>query len=195
MIRTCTLLKLRDSNFTVWDIVLIPLLSATLTAGKMALVLIPNVEIVTLLFMVYASVFGFRKTFIVALIFSTTEIFFYGVQTWLLVYYFIWPLLIGISALLHRRTHSEWPYAITALIFGLAFGFVFAIFESFFYGISYGIVYWTRGIPFDLIHGGSNFVVVLFLFKPLYSLLTRLRDKYQPHMRPVRCEQSDRKLL
>lgn len=188
MIRTCTLLKLRDSNFTVWDIVLIPLLSATLTAGKMALVFVPNVEIVTLLFMVYASVFGFRKTFIVALIFSTTEIFFYGVQTWLLVYYFIWPLLIGIATLLHRGTNSEWPFAIAALIFGLSFGFVFAIFESFFYGISYGIVYWTRGIPFDLIHGGSNFVVVLFLYKPLYNLLSRLRDKYQPHIRSLRSE-------
>lgn len=176
-------LKLRDSNFTVWDIVLIPLLSATLTAGKMALVFIPNVEIVTLLFMVYASVFGFRKTLIVSLIFSTTEIFFYGVHTWLLVYYIIWPLLIFLSVFLNKGTHSEWPYAILGLIYGLSFGLIFAIFESFFYGVSYGIVYWLRGIPFDLIHGASNFVVVLFLYRPMYNLLSRLRDRYQRNVR------------
>ena len=178
-----THLKLRDSNFTVWDIVLIPLLSATLTAGKMALAFIPNVEIVTLLFMVYASVFGFRKTFIVALIFSTTEIFFYGVQTWLLAYYLIWPLLSLLAVILQKGTHSEWPYAVLGMFFGLGFGLFFAVIESFFYGIPYGIVYWTRGIPFDLIHGASNFVIVLFLYSPMYNLLTRLRDKYEHTLR------------
>ena len=183
MIRTNTLLKLRDSNFTVWDIVLIPLLSASLTAGKMALVFIPNVEIVTLLFIVYASFFGFRKTFLVALIFSTTEIFFYGVQTWLLAYYLIWPLLSFLAVLLQKCTHSEWPYAILGMIFGLGFGLFFAVIESLFYGIPYGIVYWVRGIPFDLIHGASNFVIVLFLFNPMYNLLTRLRDKYEHNLR------------
>jgi len=176
-----TPLKLRDSKFTVWDIVLIPMLSATLTSGKMALSFLPNIEIVTLLFMVYTCVFGTRKTLIISIIFSTTEIFFYGVQTWLLVYYIIWPLLIFLSSLLFKTTESEWAFSIFGLIFGLSFGFVFAVFESFFYGLSYGIVYWTRGIPFDLIHGASNFIVILLLYKPLLKLLTQLRNKYFDH--------------
>lgn len=171
-------LKLRDSNFTVWDIVLIPLLSATLTSGKMALAFIPNVEIVTLLFMVYTCVFGARRTIVISIIFSTTEIFFYGVQTWLIVYYFIWPLLILLSMLLYKKTNSEWFFAALGLFYGLGFGFVFAVFESFFYGIAYGIVYFTKGIPFDVIHGVSNFVVVLTLYRPLLRLLLQLRDKY-----------------
>ena len=178
MIRMYIPLKLRDSNFTVWDIVLIPMLSATLTSGKMALSFLPNIEIVTLLFMVYTCVFGAKKTFIISIIFSTTEIFFYGVQTWLLVYYFIWPLLIFLTSLLFKTTNSEWAFSILGLVYGLSFGFVFAIFESFFYGLSYGIVYWTRGIPFDLIHGASNFVVILMLYKPLLRLLTQLKNNY-----------------
>ena len=178
MIRMYTPLKLRDSNFTVWDIVLIPMLSATLTSGKMALFFLPNIEIVTLLFMVYTCVFGARKTFIISIIFTTTEIFFYGVQTWLLVYYFIWPMLIFLTSLLFKTTDSEWAFSIFGLVFGLSFGFVFAVFESFFYGVSYGIVYWVRGIPFDLIHGVSNFVVILLLYKPLLRLLSQLKNKY-----------------
>lgn len=178
MIKMYTPLKLRDSKFTVWDIVLIPMLSATLTSGKMALSFLPNIEIVTLLFMLYTCVFGARKTLIISIIFSTTEIFFYGVQTWLLVYYFIWPLLIFLSSLLFKTTDSEWAFSVFGLIFGLSFGFTFAVFESFFYGLSYGIVYWTRGIPFDLIHGASNFIVILLLYKPLLKLLMQLRNKY-----------------
>lgn len=176
-----TPLKSKASSLSVWDIVLIPLLSATLTSGKMILSFIPNVEIVTLLFMVYTVVFGPRRTFLIAVIFSTTEIFFYGVHTWLLVYYVIWPLLILLTTLLMKTRTSEWAFALLALVYGLSFGLVFAVFESFFYGIAYGVVYWVRGIPFDLIHGVSNFVVVLFLYAPLKKLLTGLRDKYFAH--------------
>lgn len=174
----CTPLKFKVSNLSVHDLVLIPLLSASLTAGKMALSFIPNVEIVTLLFMVYASVFGFRKTFLVSIIFSTTEIFLYGIQTWLIGYYLLWPLLIFISSRLYRKTQSEWPFAFLALVFGLSFGLFFAIIESVFYGVSYGIVYWLRGIPFDVVHGASNFIVGIFLYRPLEALLSQLRDKY-----------------
>lgn len=171
-------LKSQGSNLSVWDIVLIPLLSASLTAGKMALSFIPNVEIVTLLLMVYACVFGFRKAFLVTLIFSTTEIFFYGFQTWLIGYYLIWPLLTYVASSVYKKSQSEWPFALLALLFGLFFGLFFALVESAFYGLSYGFVYWIRGIPFDLVHGASNFVIGLFLFKPMVSLLTMLRDRY-----------------
>ncbi|NLB20538.1 MAG: hypothetical protein GX829_06885, partial [Clostridium sp.] len=61
--------------------------------------------------------------------------------------------------------------------FGLSFGLLFAIFESFFFGFAYGLAYWLRGIPFDLVHGGSNFVLAIFLYAPMYSLLSRLRDQ------------------
>lgn len=173
----CILLKLKDSKFSVWDIVLIPLLSATITGGKLALAVIPNVEIVSLLFIVYAAVFGLRKTLLISIIFSTTEVFIYGFNTWLLAYYFVWPLLITLAVMIHRIFNSEWAMAILSLVFGLSFGLLFAIFESFFFGIAYGIAYWARGIPFDLVHGGSNFIVAIFLYTPLYKLLCRLRDK------------------
>lgn len=170
-------LKLKDSNFTVWDIVLIPVLSATITSGKFALSVIPNVEIVSLLFIVYATVFGLKKAILVSIIFSTTEVFIYGFNTWLLAYYFVWPLLIVLATMVHKISTNEWPMAFLSLFFGLSFGLLFAIFESFFFGFAYGVAYWLRGIPFDLVHGGSNFVVTLFLYAHLYSLLSRLRDR------------------
>jgi len=43
--------------------------------------------------------------------------------------------------------------------------------ESCFYGIFYGISYWIKGIPFDIIHGVSNFIIILSLFKPLRNML------------------------
>src|SRR5699024_5547665 len=127
------------------------ILGATITAGKLVLSFIPNVEIVTLLFIVYTIVFGMRKRLLVSVIFSTTEILLYGFSTWLLGYYLVWPLLIIVTGIVNRSTESEYAYAIIGAIFGYAFGGLFAIVESIFYGLTYGWVYWLRGIPFDLI--------------------------------------------
>lgn len=160
------------------DIVLIGILSASITAGKLALSFIPNVEIVTLLFIVYTIVFGMKKSLYISLIFSTTEIFLYGFSTWLIGYYIIWPLLILIVSAVRHYVKSEYAYATIGAVFGYAFGFFFAIIESFFYGLAYGWTYWLSGIPFDLMHGTSNFIIVLILFKPIVSLLHRLKRQY-----------------
>lgn len=162
----------------VKDLVLIGILSATITAGKLALSFIPNIEIVTLLFITYTLVFGYRKSLFMSLIFTTTEIFIYGFNTWLLGYYLIWPLLILSTALMKRLIKSEYGYAILGALFGYAFGFFFALVESLFYGIAYGWAYWLRGLLFDLIHGTSNFIIILTLLNPLKKLLFKLKRVY-----------------
>ncbi len=148
------------------DIAIIGLLSASITTGKLALSFIPNVEVVSLLFIVYTIIFGIKHSIIISIIFTTTEIFIYGFSTWLLVYYFIWPMLIIITHLVKETIKSEYGYAAVAGLFGLFFGVFFAIVESFFYGYAYGLAYWIRGIPFDIVHGVSNFIIVLVLFNP-----------------------------
>lgn len=164
--------------FTTKELVLISILSATLTSGKLVLSFIPNVEIVTLLFIVYTLVFGRRRALMVSVVFTTTEILFWGFSTWLIVYYIIWPVLILVTSALRTRIRGEYGLAVIAGLFGLTFGFHFAVVESFFYGLSYGAVYWVRGIPFDILHGASNFITVLLLQKPLTTLLTRLSRNY-----------------
>lgn len=166
------------TRFTTKELVLISILSATLTSGKLVLAFIPNVEIVTLLFIVYTLVFGRRRALMVSVVFTTTEVLFWGFSTWLIVYYLVWPVLILTTSALRSRFKNEYGLAVIAGLFGLTFGFYFAVVESFFYGLSYGAVYWLRGIPFDIIHGASNFITVLLLQKPLTTLLTRLSKNY-----------------
>ncbi len=167
-----------SSSLTVRDIALIGLMSATITAGKLALSFIPNVEVVTLLFIVYTVSLGVKKTLLASFIFSTTEILMYGFATWLLGYYLFWPLLILITALMRKIIQTEYGYALLAGIFGLLFGAFFALIESIFYGYVYGFSYWIRGLPFDVVHGISNFIIVLLLYKPLGNLLQSQFKKF-----------------
>ena len=65
---------------------------------------------------------------------------------------------------------------------GALFGFsteCFAITESFFYGPAYGLAYWINGLTFDLVHGVSNFIIILLLYKPLRKMMdTSLKHYY-----------------
>lgn len=155
------------------DIALIGLLSATLTAGKLALSFIPNVEIVTFLIIIYTLVFGLKRTLFITFIFVTTETLIYGFGTWTLSYYIIWLVLVIITFCMSKVIKSEYGWAIYSGIYGLMFGLLFAIFESMFYGIGYGIAYWIRGIPFDAIHMVSNFILMVILYQPISNLLKK----------------------
>lgn len=153
------------------EIALIGLLSATVTVAKLALSFIPNIEIVTLLFILYTRVFGWRPSLFAALIFSTVEVFIYGFHTWLLGYCIIWPVLILLTHFLLKGLKNEYGYAVLGGLFGLFYGFFFALVEACFYGYFYGLSYWIKGIPFDIIHGVSNFIIILCLYKPLEKML------------------------
>lgn len=159
------------------DITLIAILSASLTAGKLVLSVVPNVEVVTFLLITYTVLFGFKRAFMTSLIFVTTEILIYGFGTWILGYYIIWPMLVLLTAILSKTLKSEYGYAALAAFYGFSFGLFFALFESVFYGLSYAIPYWISGIPFDIVHGVSNFIIVIVLFKPLTKTIQDAMEK------------------
>ena len=93
------------------DIVLAGILSAATTAGKLALSFVPNVEIVTLFFIVFTTTLGIKRSLMVAMVFVTTEILIYGFSTWVIGYYLIWPMLVLIVSALSKRVSSEYGYA------------------------------------------------------------------------------------
>ncbi len=155
----------------VKDIVIVGLMSAALTAGKLALSFIPNVEIVTLFLILFAVTLGLKRALLASYIFVSTEILLYGFSTWVPTYYTLWPGLVVATAMLGRVLKSEFGYAALAGIFGFAFGFFDAVIQSILYGPAYGVAYWLRGITFDVVHGVSNYIIVLMLFNPLHNML------------------------
>ncbi len=159
------------------DITLIAILSAGLTAGKMVLSPLPNIEIVTFLLMVFTILFGPKKTLLASVVFVSNDLFLYGFGTWIIGYYLVWPLLILITYGVSKTTQNEYVFASVSGAFGLGFGLFFALVESVFYGLAYGFVYWVRGIPFDIVHGISNFLIALFLFKPILKTISNVIQK------------------
>ncbi len=166
------------------EIPLIGMLSAVLLVLQITLGFLPNVELVSLLIIIYTLVLKKKVVYIIS-IFIFLQGLFYGFGLWWINYLYIWFVLAIITALFIKET-SALVWALVSGFYGLSFGALCSI-PYFFMGLSSGgiesgintaLAYWISGIPFDLIHGVSNFLIALVLFKPVYNLISHFYKKY-----------------
>lgn len=160
---------------TTHQISLIAILSAILIVAQVSLSFIPNVELVSFLFIIYGLYLPFSMNIIIVLLFTTLEMLVWGVGDWVFGYFWIWPiwviLIYVFKPILKENTYG---WALLSGFWGLLFGALFAINHGFFYGFNYSMAYYLKGIPFDIIHTLGNFVVALLLFKPTTRLFESL---------------------
>lgn len=162
-------------TLTLRQVALFGLLGALTFGAKVALSLLPNIEPVSLLVMVYAVVFG-RKALYPIYLYVGLEILFYGIQLWSINYLYVWTLL-AIGAWLLRKSENPLAWAVLAGGFGLLFGALCAPVYLFTGGWEFALSWWASGIPFDALHCAGNFAMALVLFNPLRKLLTRLYSR------------------
>lgn len=152
----------------------IALLSAILYVSKVALEFLPNVELVSLLTVLYTLVFG-KEAFLIVTVFNLFELIQWGFGTWWVSYLYVWPLLVLITLLLKRVIKEEFLiWSVVSGLFGLIFGSLFAI-VYLPVNPAYALAYWISGLPWDVWHGVCNFVLMLVIGKPLYLLLKKVR--------------------
>lgn len=161
------------------DIATIGLMVAIIEVSKAVLSAIPNVELTSFWLIMFTLCFGAKVVYVVP-VFILIEGAIYGINTWWIMYLYIWPMLVFVTWLL-RKTNSFIFWAIVSGIFGLCFGFLcscvyFAIgFSS--GGIRGGFAtafpWWIAGIPWDLVHCAGNFVIMLVLYTPVRAIMNR----------------------
>jgi hypothetical protein len=169
--------SLRKADQTVRNIAIMGVMLAIIEAGKHALDFLPNVELVTLFFMLFTKHFG-KKTYLVAVAFTLIETAIFGIHNWVIMYLYMWPLLITVVRL--RKHHGEVTHGfccILAGVFGLFFGALCSIPYWFIGGPSMAFTWWIAGIPYDIIHCVSNFLICLVLFRPVNSLMARAHNQ------------------
>ena len=159
-------------KLSVKDIVLIALLSALLLISQVALAPIPNVELVSLLLILYTMFFQ-KKTLYIIYVFVLLEGILYVFGMWWGCYLYVWTILWGITMLLKSEQNALF-WALVSGFFGLAFGTLCSVPYFLTGGIEMGLGWIVSGLPFDITHGIGNFVVALLLFHPLHYVLSRI---------------------
>ena len=162
----------KNRIFSVTDIATIGVMAALLEVIKVALQSIPNVELVTLLIIVFTLYLG-PKSLIAVWGFVGMECAVYGLGLWTIMYIYVWPILVLLTCLL-RKHKSQWPFVVLASMFGLFFGALCSIPYFFMGGYATALAWWVAGIPYDILHGVANFITAAVLFTPLTKALNRI---------------------
>jgi len=156
----------------------IALLSAILYVSKLVLDFLPNVELVSLLVVLYTLVFG-KETLMIVTVFNLFQMIQWGIGTWTVSYFYVWPFLCLITLLLKKLIKEEFViWSIVSGVFGLIFGSLFAVLYLFI-DPAYALSYWLAGLPWDVWHAVWNFVLMIVLGKPLYIVLNKMKTSVQ----------------
>ena len=166
---------MKASKLTMREVVLFGVLGALTFALKMCMALLPNIEPVSLLVIVFSVVFGWKALY-PTYVYVVMEILYWGIGTWNMNYLYIWGILAVVALLLRKADHPL-VWAMVSGIYGLAFGLLCSPVDIAMGGLSFAITKWASGIPFDIAHCIGNFFMALILFKPLRILLTKLYGK------------------
>ena len=161
-----------NTKITVKDIAITGMMIATIEVAKNALAFIPNVELVSLLVILFTLYFGKKILFVIPA-FILLEGCIYGFGLWWIMYLYVWPLLALITYIM-RKQDSVWVWAIMSGSFGLAFGALCSIPYIVLSGPKAAFAWWVSGIPFDILHCVSNFVLCLVLFNPLSKVMRKM---------------------
>lgn len=167
---------------TTKDIALIGMMVALIEVCKVALMGIPNVELTTFLIIMFSIHFG-KKIFFVIPVFILIEGTMFGFGIWWVMYLYMWPSL-ALIARLFKNMDSVFGWSILSGIYGLLFGFFCAIpyvvtgtfGGGIINGLYAGFTFWIAGIPWDLVHGIANFIIMLVLYKPVQNVMVKLRN-------------------
>lgn len=156
---------------------LLGILTAVLLAVRWPWRQLPNVEIVSLLVILYALLLG-RQAFLVVYASVLLEGCLYGFGLWWVSYLYVWSILAGIALVLRRMEAPALFWAVVSGFFGLGFGALCALPYLVTGGPAAALSYWLAGLGFDLVHCIGNFLVCLLLFRPLHRLLEQLLRRY-----------------
>jgi len=158
----------------VREIAVFSMLGAMMYASKLLMDVLPNIHLIGVFIVALTVVYRKKALYpIYVFIFLTGLIG--GFATWWIPYLYIWAVLWGGVMLLPKKLPKKWApiiYMAVSGLHGLLYGVLYAPAQALLFGLSFeGMIAWIlSGLPFDAIHGVSNFLCGA-LIVPLIKVL------------------------
>lgn len=158
-----------DLHGRIRRLVLSALMGALLAAGKQAMSGLPNIEPVSFLIILYTLELP-RETPGAITVFLLLQGVLYGFGLWWVVYLYVWYLLALLAWVLRRCSHAL-VWACVSGAYGLCFGGLCAAVYLAAKTPAFALSWWLSGLPYDVLHGAGNFVLMLALYRPVRHAL------------------------
>ncbi len=157
------------------ETVIFGMLGAVMYASKILMDVFPNIHLIGV-FIVAITVVYRKKALYPIYIFVFLTGLLGGFSMWWIPYLYIWAVLWGAVMLLPKNLPPKAApiiYAIVCSLHGFLYGVIYAPAQAIMFGLDLkGMIAWiAAGLPYDLIHGVSNFISGLILIIPIISIL------------------------
>lgn len=164
-------------KLTTRELTIFAMLGALMYASKVIMEVAPNVHLLSVFTVAFTVVYR-RKALYPIYTYVFLNGLFSGFSTWWIPYLYLWTVLWGVVMLLPENMPARIKpivYMIVCSVHGFLFGTLYAPAQAILYGLDCkGMIAWIiAGLPWDCVHGVSNFVCGL-LIMPIVKVLTML---------------------
>lgn len=168
-------MKLSTRELTVFA-----MLGAVMYASKTLMELAPNIHLLGVFTIAFTVVYR-KKALYPIYIYVILNGIFCGFASWWIPYLYVWTVLWGIVMLLPEKMPKKIlpvVYMAICAVHGFLFGTLYAPVHAVMFGMGFqGMISWIiAGLPWDFMHGVSNFFCGI-LIVPIISAL-RLAERY-----------------
>lgn len=169
-------------KLSVREVVIFAMLGSIMYVSKVIMEFAPNVHLLGMFTMTFTLVYR-KKALYPIYTYVLLNGIFAGFATWWIPYLYIWTVLWGMTMLLPKNIPAKARpivYMLVCASHGFLFGTLYAPAQAILFGLNFkGMIAWIiAGLPWDAIHGISNFFCGM-LICPLVILLRKLEASFQ----------------
>ena len=167
-------------KLSIREIAVFGFLGALMYASKLVLEFLPNIHLLGVFIVAFTVVYR-KKALYPIYVFVLICGLYAGFATWWIPYLYIWTVLWGAVMLLPKNMPKKirpLVYMLVCSAHGFLFGTLYAPAQALLFGLSFkGMIAWIiAGLPWDAVHGVSNFFCGI-LISPIISALRRIEGR------------------
>lgn len=165
-------------KLTIRQMTVFSMLGALMYASKIIMEFLPNVHLLGVFVIAYTVVYRKKALYPIYIFVFLTGLF-AGFAVWWIPYLYIWTVLWGAVMLLPKNIPSKLKpivYMLVCSAHGFLYGTLYAPAQAILFGLDFkGMIAWiAAGLPWDCIHGVSNFFCGI-LIVPIVSAINLAR--------------------
>ena len=166
-------------KLTVKETAVFGMLGALMYASKLLMEIAPNIHLLGVFTIAFTVVYRKKALYPIYTYILLNGIF-SGFATWWISYLYLWFVLWSVTMLLPQKMPKKVKpivYMIVNACHGFLFGVLYAPTQAILFGLSFdSVIAWIiAGLPFDIIHGISNFFCGI-LIVPIIRILQKLEQ-------------------
>lgn len=163
------------AKLKVFDVALISIFSAIIFAIEYAMQILPNVQLTVLLIVLFSKKLGIIRASLIVLIYTILDTCFMGAFNFMYFPFMLisWILIPITINTVFKKCETPFSLALLGVLYSFIFSWIMIIPGVFIMNVNF-MDYLVADVVFEIILAASSFLSILWLYKPLSSVLEKI---------------------